>query len=76
MMGVGSVEFSNMPNWTDSVTAIAAMAAVSVGGFAWFTALETLRDSYRPVLRPVPLWRPGARISLNSLELRLNLLWR
>lgn len=41
------------PNWAEIVTAGATVVAVIVAGFAWFTSINTLRSSYRPLLRPV-----------------------
>ena len=42
------------PGWPDIVTAFATAAAVVFAAFAWWTSINTLRISYRPVVRAVP----------------------
>jgi hypothetical protein len=42
------------PNWTDVVTALAAAFALALAGLAWFTSMNALRTTYRPVVRTIP----------------------
>src|SRR5687768_6783816 len=44
-----------MPLWTDVVTALTATGALLVAWIAWTTSVNTLRTSYRPVIRVVPV---------------------
>jgi hypothetical protein len=43
------------PSWTDVISALMAIAAFAVAWVAWTTSVNTLRTSYRPVLRVVPV---------------------
>jgi hypothetical protein len=43
------------PAWTDVVTALTAAGALVVAWVAWTTSVNTLRTSYRPVIRVVPV---------------------
>lgn len=58
------------PNWTDILTAFATVAAVVAAGGAWFVSDETLRTSYRPVLRPVPLSSPGVGLRGDTFKVK------
>lgn len=49
---------------------VIAVIAVAIALLAWRTSTETLRTSFRPVLRPVPLGSEGQGISGDALKVK------
>lgn len=61
------------PPWTDVTTALTAAGAVILAAGAWFTSMNALRTTYRPVIRVVPLRIGGVGLVLPQKMLLKNI---